>query len=843
MWNPFKKDLEPEFYQGEMVNEVVVGDQSVSVGPESFENEGHQVKLRQAVRIILLALVFLVPIFILPFTAPGDVLVPSKQILIFSSVFASVALWLALIVRQGGVRLKTSGLEIGILVYLAAELLAAIFSGQVFRSFLADRGFIMTASLAVFSFLLLNFFEKQEIKKIVNYFTVGAFLAILGGLLSLYGLPVFKWITGFQFNSVGSANNLGALAVLTLVLACVHYFSSLSWDQNSGLASGAKLDWFMSVIRLGAVIVSAIFLLILNWWVFYAVLAIGMVGIIFSLGSWQGSWEAKSKFKAANLIGPLVILALSILLLTSGRYFNFDFPGRQNLPVEITISQTGSWEIAKGVFSTHLPFGVGQNNFPLAFDQYKPSGINNSTFWNTRFGNATSELWNLIIQTGLVGLGGFVLLLFFVFRLAFQKHAFNFGSTSAQMASGWPLALPAFLAAVGLFTIYPFSLVLNFVFWLLIGLCALSISKDEEGKLKVILDEISLKSIFTSLAFVLVLVFGLMGGYLIFKNYQGEFYFAKAARMNLVAAGDVDQAIGLLGQSVNASQDELRYLSGLAQLLLTRINLELHNKKDKPEEIVPRVQNLTRLAVQTASQMITNKPKDAQNWSSAGFVYENLIGFLVGGADQAALDAYTEYLKRSPYDPAIYTRVGNIYLRRADALRSQQGEQNQKQITEGYKKAEENYKKAIELKSDLASSLYNLGVVYDRQAQTKNAIKQLELTKLLDPNNAGLAFELGLLYYRDGQKDNALAEMARAVNLSKDYVNARWYLALLLEEKGRIDLAIAQLKEILKTDVNKDNQTVIDKLASLEAGRRELPPARVTSKVPLEETVNRHRSR
>ncbi|MFH1392766.1 MAG: hypothetical protein ABIG73_00025 [Patescibacteria group bacterium] len=91
-----------------------------------------------------------------------------------------------------------------------------------------------------------------------------------------------------------------------------------------------------------------------------------------------------------------------------------------------------------------------------------------------------------------------------------------------------------------------------------------------------------------------------------------------------------------------------------------------------------------------------------------------------------------------------------------------------------------------------------------------------------------------MLYYRDSQKEKALTEMARAVGLFKDYSNARWYLALMLEERGEIDMAIAQLGEILKLEANKDNETVREKMASLEAGKREIPPATVTSKKPLE---------
>lgn len=856
MWNESQNteavDPEPEFAEQPY-------EQSERLEQPGNKNDKLSARLRQTVRGLLLALILLAPLFFLPFTAPGDVLSLNKQVLIFSLVLASAIVWLVIIVRQEGIRLKTSGLELGILAFLASGLLAAIFSDRVYYSFVGDRGFIMTSSLAIFSFLLLNFFEKREVGRIVNYFIIGSFLAVLSGMLSLYGLPVFNWISflsyenlsfSAQFNTVGSVNNLGALAVLLAVMIAAQKFGFGKFGQNSGSKTTDYFSWFMPIIMIGGMIVSATLLLTVNWSVFYGVLTVGMIGLIASLGLAQKRREAGDKIKASYLVGPLIILTLAILFLIGSRYFNFDFPGRRNLPVEVAISQRGSFEIAKGTFSTNLPLGVGQNNFSLAFDRYKPSGINNSSFWNTRFSNAASELWNLIIQTGVVGLAGFAALLFFIFYSLFKKRTFNFGSTPALTGTdSWPAIGPVFTASLALFFLYPFNIVLSFVFWLLIGLWALAIGEEEpENRLTVDMDEINLRSILSSLVFVLVLVFGLAGGYLFLKKYQGDYYFAKAARMNLATAEDTDRAIELLGRSVNARQSDIRSLNGLAQALLTRINTELKNKTDKEEEVTARLQNLIRLTAQTAKQMIADKPQDAQNWSSAGLVYENLFG-LAEGADQAAFDVYAEYLKRAPNDPAVYTRIGGVYLRRADlnsnllvnARRNKQKVQNEKEavalIAADYKNAQENYTKAIALKRDLASALYSLGVVYDRQAQIKNAVKQLELTRILEQNNPGLAFELGLLYYRDGQKDNALSEMARAVNLSKDYANARWYLALLLEERGRIDLAIGQLKAILGIEINKDNQTVLDKLAALEAGQRELPPARVTSKLPLEQSI------
>ncbi|MDP3731090.1 MAG: hypothetical protein Q8R34_01175 [bacterium] len=488
MWNPFKKEdasltdyVSGEFNQGELSDDFhpsLAVDEEPSVPLEQLEQERVSVKLKQVIRGMLLVLAFLVPIFMVPLTATGNVLALDKQVLIYGLVMVSVILWLVMIVRQGGVRFKMSGLEWGILAFLGTGLLAAIFSDQVYRSFISSRGFVVSTSLAVFAFLLLNFFEKREVGRLVNYFITGCFLAVLSGVLSLYGVPVFGWISylsyegltlGPQFNTVGSVNNLGALAVLLLVTILSSYFSSAPREHTFfPEQAGGRSSWLMPAVKIGGAVSSIILLLIVNWWAFYTVLVVGMAGIIIGPGLAQSYLGVRVKFKTVNLVGPLVILVLTLLLLVSNRYIGFNFPGRGNLPVEVAISQRGSYEIAKGVLSTKLPFGVGQDNFSMAFDQYKPSGINGSTFWSTRFGSATSELWNLIVQTGLVGIAGFVFLLFYIFRSPFKKGAFD-----SEGAGNWLIVMPVFIASLTLFLLYPFSIVLNFVFWFLIGLWAI----------------------------------------------------------------------------------------------------------------------------------------------------------------------------------------------------------------------------------------------------------------------------------------------------------------------------------------------------------------------------------
>jgi len=798
-------------------------------GEVSVEFEKKLVLPRKIVRGLLLALTFLVPLLFLPFTAPGDVLIFNKQILIFSLALVGLVAWLVIVVQEGGLVLRRSGLEWGVLAVVAASLVSAIFSSQVYLSFTYGLGFLTIAALALFFFLTLNFFEKKDVGKITNAFIASVSLAVLTSLLNLFGLPVFKWVSlisykdlvvGSQFNTVGSPSGLGMLAVFALVLLIGSYF---------GLES---LNPKLKSLKLVAGLILAFFLVVLNLWSLFVVLAVGMFGMVLAPALAQKGQNQKIKLKTSQLVVPLVILVLSGVFALSSKYFEFGFSGgllKERLSAETSLSQRDSADIAADAFEAKPAFGFGPGNYSLAYDQFKPDSINSTAFWSSRFGNSVSEFFDLLAEGGAVAVAAF-LILFFLMARAIWRYASE--------------VFPAFVTILALFFLLPFNLPMLFGFWLLVSLTAVSVSADKE-ELKIKMDDASFSSITISLAFVLVLVSGLVGAYLLAQKYRGEVYFAQAARMSGADRAELDNMVLLVGKAVNADKNNISHLNNLANLLLRLVSLDIKDKEGKPEEIKKRVEDNTRTIIQIANEITVSQKNNSANWLNAGLIYESLVGF-VGGADEAAVAAYQEYLKRAPKDPNGYVRIGNIYLLLADnnsaALRDAKSkgqeikneEEVKNAIAKDYKNAEDNYKKAIELKGDLATALYNLGTVYERENKLKEAVKQLELTKLLNQNNPGLAFELGLLYYRDSQKDKALSEMARAVNLFKDYSNARWYLALMLEERGEIDMAIAQLQEILRLDANKDNPVVLEKMAALEKGKREFPPGKITSKKPLE---------
>ncbi len=668
--------------------------------------------------------------------------------------------------------------------------------------------------------------------------------AVLGGLSEVWGwhcFCLFGGVAGFGggnfFNTIGSTNSLGSLAVLGAVLFTAYHFGPFyrSGELSKSLTGVTRFWRIAHWVGFGSFIV---WIFIADWTVLYIGLMVGMLGIILGLGLAAKLTGQKTKLNPLDMVLPMILLVGSIMLILGGRYFDLGASRilKQPLASEATVSQRGSWMIAKDVINTEPLLGVGPENFVTAYDLFKPASINNTVFWTQRFNNGASEFFNLLIEEGLIGLMAFVVLLFYVLRSTFSKS----GSMTSYL---WTI-LPCFLASLAIFVLHSFNLVLLASFWFLLAMMALAVS-EEKPKIKIKMDEASILSLGTSLGFVLVLIVGIVGGYLLIQKYTAQIYFVQAGVITGTSYQDLDRQMELLGKAskINKREDVYRYSS--ATVALRRIDMELNNKTGKPEEVRAKLEELTRATVQIAQQMTEQNKNNSLNWYNTGFVYENLA-VILSGADDAAIIAYQEYLQRAPRDPNGYFRLGTTYLTRADrnaaAFTTAKSKgalpKNSKEITESIAgdlaNAQSNFKKAAELKPDLTIAIYSLGIVYERQNMVKEAITQLEPVRNANLKNPNLAFELALLYYRDGQKDKAIAEMQRAISLFGNYANARWYLALMYEEKGEIDQAIEQLTEILKSDINKDHPTVLQKIAALEEGKREIiPPVKVTSKRPL----------
>ncbi len=763
----------------------------------------------QIARWIVTAAVFLVPLFFLPWTT--GVLELNKQMLLTITAGAGLVFWFLHVVISGQISFRKTPANYGVLAFLAATVLATVFSLTPFKSLFGlttslSDSLITIAGLSILYFLAVNLFDDS--KKLKLIFSASLGLALLYGLLQMFGIYIFSFKflgLGFTasrgFTTVGSLNALGVLAAISLPLFA-RQKSNLMWVKGLNIVGIAS---------------ALIILVILNWWVLWAVAIVGMVALVTFGSLISGRGEP---FKISKFLLPMTVIVLAFFLIIVN--FSLSFVKNQ-LPVEVSPTFNLSGSVTKSVLSESPIFGYGPENFSLAFDKFGAKQLVNSTLSNIKLFDSTSEIINFVVHGGIVMLLGFAFLIWMLIKLI-KKNLVSGEETIGTMAM-----LAALITGM---VIYPFNVTLMFSLFMAVILLVLESNKNK--KLFNIEDGV-VTSLASSLGFVGSLILILAESYFGATLYVADVKYAQA-----LSAKDSQKATDLIVQAVNLNGRDDRYYRSASQTVINLLIGELNKKADKGDtQQSARIQNYITSAINLAKQATVVAPKETNNWANLGGVYRSLVGF-VDGVDELATTAYLKSADLRPGDANIFNEIGNVYLNKADAaLRlASSGGANTTQLKQvagvALVKAEENFKKATDISSNFGLAIYNLGVVYEIQGKLNEAIKQLEKIIPFNNDQPNLAFELGLLYYRNGQKDKALAQLQRAVLLSSNFSNARWYLALIFEERKDIASAIGQLEKILSLPENQNNQTVIAKLSDLKKGKVEIPPQKVIDQQPLQ---------
>ena len=750
-------------------------------------------------RWLLVAGVVLLPLFFLPWST--SILEFNKQILLLALAGGALILWLLHVVVSGQLSWRFNPLDKGVVAFLLAVSLSTIFSLDRFKSLFGLTGslsdaLITVVALSVFYFGIVNLFDDKgsKVRTVLGY---SLFAVLLYGVLNMFGVYLvrFPFAMSKGFNTVGSINSLGMIAAIALPL---FYKSNISVSK------------YLNISKIGTIL-ALVVLVMLNWWVIWAVAIVGMAMMI-ALDSLN-----KPGFKISKFLLPMTVIVLGVFFMVVNLNPNFL---KKDFPVEVAPSFGLSANIAESVLKKNIAFGYGPENFSLAFDLYGAGKLSNTTLSSARFFDSTSQVFNWAVQGGLIVLVAFAFLLWLLVRSMFK------GGLS-QEDTGVISGVAALV--VGMF-LYPFNITLMFVAYVMMGLMVVSLWGDEKRLFNV--EERATTSLISSLGFIGGLILVLVGSY-----FGATLYISDIKYVQALSSKDMEKTVNLLVEAINWNGQDDRYYRVSSQAALALLSTEL-NKKDKDADRPAKIQNYLASAINLAKRATEIAPRESSNWSNLGDVYQNLMG-LVDGVDKLAEDSYLKAAELRPGDASFYNKIGSMYLAKSDLSRqlAAGGGVNavkfQQEIMPNLVKAEENFKKAIELSDSFGLAIYNLGAVYDRMGKVREAIGQLEKIAPYNSNQPTLAFELGLLYYRDNQKDKAFSQLQRAVLLSPDFANARWYLALLYEERQDIPNAIDQLEKILSTDANKDNQVVLTKLDELKNGKKAIPPRKVLDQKPL----------
>lgn len=741
-------------------------------------------------KYLLYLAVFFTPLFFSPLSS--DVLNLPKRFFLLALVVISAIAWLLKQQLRGELKFKLAQKYYWLAgLILGTFTLSLVFSVWRGLSFWGSPYVVVDSLLSIITFLLLTFLIINSLRG-NEYFNLIYLLVAAGTIVSLLALGQLYGSFGIGAPSlVGGFNSAAVFAAALLPLALALFFHTQKYRIGLGISC---------VILVGTVT-------LINFQVAWVVVLLGaLISLFFS------TWNSK-QFSLGWVIALMACLSLALFFIV----FSYSPPFFPSRPPEASVGLGSEYDILRGTFGEGFKnklLGTGPAGFTFKYSRYRPSSLNQTIFWGTRFRQGSSVFWDWIITKGILG-GLALVLLWGYIGIKGIKEVLDIDSSQWGVRLGLVSSLIALISAQ---LFYSFNFSLMFLFWASIGIF-IGVGVSEPRKIKLA------KLPRYSLIAVLVVVV-LLGGGLVFV--QGIRY--KAANnhqqgLTLYQQGEFERAISKVSRAAELSSIPFSspvdlYYRDLGQIYLARAN---HVSSDE-EEINPGlVQKSVADGVKALNRGIDLAPFNPANWNVRGFYFRKLLG--VEQAGKLALQSYNRAAELEPTSPYAYGELGRVHTLMAQSSESEKEEHLQK--------ATQNLEKAIDLKPDYIPAHYLLAVVYDQQDNLDQAITKLEQTEVVAAGDLGVSFQLGLLYWRKGEYSQAEDKFERIVKANPDYSNARYMLALAYHRQDKKEQSQRQLEKI--SELNPDNQRVERMLESLKQEDSELEDLETPSR-PLQET-------
>src|SRR3989344_5026435 len=398
-------------------------------------------RFHKIINFCLYALVLLVPVLFTSLTT--EVRDFNKLTLIFFGVVLMLAVWVIKILTTRSVSWVKTSLDYILLAYLGV-------------------------------YLLNSLKREQTIKRLTNYFLLGSGIVLVYSLFQLLGIYLLPaaFTHNRGFNPIGSQVGLAIFSAVSVVFVQWMFFMG----SSRGRVKTAML-WLLTLVSLAI-------LFLINAFVAWLVLGLAMVAFLAISMAIQGEHQSSPTW----FWKPMVMLVISVL------FISFQFlPAAVNprnlvnidLPVEVQLSNSTTWTLVgnsmkEGAKSAILGSGPGTTG--IVFGQIKPPELNKTIVWSLNFDRASSEIGNIAIETGILGL-----LVFELLSLLFLVYGLYFLLKKAEHV-GWKHAFGFFVVWLALYIahfFYFFNATFYFLYWLSLGVfMAMAHMSGEESELE-----------------------------------------------------------------------------------------------------------------------------------------------------------------------------------------------------------------------------------------------------------------------------------------------------------------------------------------------------------------------
>lgn len=776
---------------------------------------------QKVVKTLIYLLVFLVPLFWLPFSF--ELFEFNKNYLILFLVLLAFLAWLAkMVFEDKKIRVKTGPLDLFVGIFLLAMIFSAVFSVDKTSTLFGFYGrfwpnIISLLSLGLFYFLITNNVKinksssggegkggegkKEEgvmtINSLLKTFLWSSFFVTLTAYLSIFNawpkigkaFGVKNFYLPKTFNTVGGSLEqlvvfLGIIFVLlTVYLAFSGKDDSAKEVKENDEGEETKKKGKKKVNKnfwLYLYLFSILFVLILvNSWVVWLMVFISLsLFLIFSF--WKRMF--KEDVNKLSLTVLFILLALIFILTNPTSEIFHQISAFSNLPKEITPSQSVSWQVGvKGLKSNFL-FGSGLGNYTYIFSRYKPMSFLESPYWQIRFDRSGNYISGMIGTTGLVGILSYLILIGMFLIVSWLV----LGSKSAEKDIN--IRLPLFIAFAALIVaqfVYYQNTTLAFTFWLLLSLGVVSWDKPQKEKVFSFKEFPELGLIFSIFFWVMLIAVGLLfftvSKYYVADSYYRTYLTNPTSQANLVK----------LEKSTILNKKRVVYHLALARAYLAEINKEFTKKKPDNKKIV----NLLALALKEGRLADEISPNRIAVKESLAAMYRDIRGLAKGSLDWG-IKMFRKALELDPNNPVLLTELGKLELA------------NKK--TEN---AVKNFTKALEIRHSYIDAGVQLALIDEQNKKEDKAIKRLEGMVAKNPFSIEARFQLARLYYNQKKYDKAVTQLRNVLILYPSHISAHYLLGLTYEKQGKTVKALSEYRKALKLSPN--NKSLEKKISQL----------------------------
>ncbi len=646
---------------------------------------------------IFLILVFLLPIFFIPF--PSFNFLFGKAILIYLATGLLFIFWLLFKLKESAISIpKNSIFLIGFSVP-AIYLVSTFFSGSVMNS-LIGQGFEVGTLAFILTLFVLMFVTSSVVNnKTKIYYTLLSILVsfIILSIFQLLRLIIGEGILPFGLATNSNANLLGKWNELGIIYGLLSVASLWLIDVS-------KRDGKVKILSYITLVVSIFFLSLVNFTLSWVVVGLfSLLAAIFNLFS-------DDKFKKP--ITSLIVFVISVIFIFNVGGSAVFLGDKLNVAdSEIRPSIQGTLDVAKaGLRGKDIVIGTGPNTFVKQWSNHKPLSVNNTVFWNTDFNTGFSFILSSLVNVGVIG---FLAWLSFLVTLLYQ--GFRFMRAKADVLSSLVFVETTYFWVYILFYV-PSNAVLGLTF-IFTGMSLGILLQNKLLDFQIIDFKQTEKINFIySIVIVALVLVSAVGVYAMGQKYVATIYGNKG--LNVInQGGDFEKGETYLVQSVRLSNSDVfyRYLSDIKLIKLQEITT---NQELSKEEVSSVFQKNLDDAIIFAQKAVEVNTINYQNWLSLGKVYEVIDSYGVEGAYQQAITSYINASNLSLRNPSIPFIAGLLEYRR-----------------ENYDNALVTLEKAVMLKPNYSDAKYLLGLTYYELDRNDDAVLQFKDLVLLNPDN------------------------------------------------------------------------------------------------------------